>query len=110
LLSLFVLPSPWGVLLVACVIVWEVCEKTFWLRYTRRLPVVVGREALIGMPVTAVSPIRPEGRVRLHGENWKAYCSAGAQPGETLVVEAVEALTLIVGKSARSGSRLDGTY
>ena len=100
-LSFFVLPSPWGVVLVACVIVWEVAEKTFWLRYTRRLPVVVGREALIGMPVTAVSPIQPEGRVRLQGESWKAYCFAGARPGETLVVEGVEALTLIVGKPAR---------
>ena len=97
-LSIFVLPSPWGAVLVAVVIVWEVAEKTFWLRASRRPPIVVGREALIGMPVTAVSAIRPEGRVRLHGESWKAYCSSGAEPGETLIVEDVDQITLILGK------------
>jgi membrane-bound serine protease (ClpP class) len=97
-LALFVLPSPWGVVLVASVILWEVAEKTFWLRWTRRLPVVVGREALIGKPVTALSAIEPEGRVRLQGESWNAYCSSGARRGEMLEVKGLRGLTLVVGK------------
>ncbi len=97
-LALFVLPSPWGVALVASVILWEVAEKTFWLRWSRRLPVVVGREALIGKPVTALSAIEPEGRVRLQGESWNAYCSSGARRGEMLEVKGLRGLTLVVGK------------
>jgi membrane protein implicated in regulation of membrane protease activity len=98
LLALFVLPLLWGTLLVAGVLVWEVVEKAFWFRLIRRYPVVVGREALIGLPVTAATLCLPEGRVRLRGETWKARCAAGAEPGETLVVEGVEQMTLIVGK------------
>jgi membrane-bound serine protease (ClpP class) len=98
LLALLVLPPTWGTVLIAAVIIWEVTEKLFWLRLIRRYPIAVGREALIGLPVTATSVCRPEGRVRLHGENWQARCSMGAQRGETLVVEDVDRITLIVGK------------
>ena len=97
-LALSVLPSPWGFALVASVILWEVAEKTFAIRYSRRLPIVVGREALIGKPVTALSTMHPEGRVRLQGESWNAYCASGARRGETLVVKSLTGLTLVVGK------------
>jgi membrane-bound serine protease (ClpP class) len=97
-LGLFALPTPWGAVLVASVLLWEVAEKAFAIRYSRRLPVVVGRETLIGKPVTALSAIRPDGRVRLQGESWNAYCASGARRGETLVVEGVSGLTLVVGK------------
>ena len=98
LLAAFVLPPPWGIGLVAGVLVWELAEKAFWFRLSRRYPVVVGRETLIGRPVTATTVCHPEGRVRLRGETWKARCALGAQPGETLVVESVEQTTLIVSK------------
>ena len=98
LVALFVAPPPWGPLLVGCAIVWEIAEKAFWFRYTRRIPIAVGREAMIGLPVTVISPCRPEGRVQLHGERWQARCSAGAAIGETLVIEAVDQITLLVGR------------
>ena len=95
LLAFFVLPPAWGTVVLAAVIVWEVAEKVFWLRLIRRYPVAVGREALIGLPVTATTACRPDGRVRLQGETWQARCSAGAHPGQRLVVEGVERITLI---------------
>jgi membrane protein implicated in regulation of membrane protease activity len=98
LLALFVAPAPWGVVLVACAIVWEIAEKVFWFRYSKRIPVAVGREAMIGLPVTVVSACRPEGRVRLRGERWPARCVEGAAVGDSLVVEGVERITLVVGK------------
>ena len=98
LLAVFVLPPGWGALLVIGVLVWEFAEKAFWVRLIRRYPVSVGAEALIGLPVTAATVCRPEGRVRLRGESWKARCASGAQPGDTLVVEGVERITLIVGR------------
>ena len=102
--AIFVLPPGWGTVLLVAVIFWEVTEKLFWIRLIGRYPVVVGREALIGMPVTATTACRPEGRVRLQGENWQARCSTGAQAGETLVVEGVDRITLIVGKASYVGA------
>jgi len=40
----------------------------------------------------------PEGRGQLLGERWKARCTAGAGVGDALVIEAVEQITLVVGK------------
>jgi membrane protein implicated in regulation of membrane protease activity len=51
---------------------------------------------MIGLPVTVISPCQPEGRVQLLGERWQARCSAGAGVGDTLVIEAVEQITLVV--------------
>jgi membrane protein implicated in regulation of membrane protease activity len=99
-IAAFVLSPGWGTVLLVGVIVWEVAEKLFWIRLIGRYPVVVGREALIGMPVVATTTCRPEGRVRLQGENWQARCSTGARRGEILVVEGVDRITLVVGKRA----------
>jgi membrane protein implicated in regulation of membrane protease activity len=98
LVAMLVLPPPWGPVLVSCAIICEIAEKAFWFRSTRRIPIAVGREAMIGLPVTVISPCQPEGRVQLLGERWKARCTAGAGLGEALVIEAVEQITLVVGK------------
>ena len=98
LLAFFVLPPRWGIVLLVAVVIWEVAEKLFWLRLIRRYPLSVGHETLIGLPVTATTFCGPDGRVRLQGESWRARCSAGARPGEALVVEGVDLITLIVGK------------
>jgi membrane-bound ClpP family serine protease len=101
--AVFVLPPGWGAVLLVAVIVWEAAEKLFWIRLIGRYPVVVGREAMIGMSVIATTACWPEGRVRFQGENWQARCSMGARPGETLVVEGVERITLIVGRAPHVG-------
>jgi membrane protein implicated in regulation of membrane protease activity len=110
LLARFVAPAPWGVVLVGCAIVWEIAEKVFWFRYSKRIPIAVGREAMIGLPVTVLSPCQPDGRVQLLGERWQARCKAGAGVGDRLVIEAVEQITLVVSKPgsdlARNGSGL----
>jgi membrane-bound ClpP family serine protease len=104
LLAIFVVPAPWGQLLVGVALLWEVAEKLFLLWYSKRMPPVVGREALIGLPVTAVSACQPEGWVRLGGERWMARCREGAGIGDPLVVEAVEQITLIVAQPSPSAT------
>ena len=98
-MAIFVLPPSWGVAVLVGVLIWEVAEKLFWLRLINRYPIAVGSEALIGLPVTATTDCLPGGRVKLFGESWQARCSVGARFGETLVVEDVEQLTLVVGKA-----------
>ena len=105
LLAIFVVPAPWGQLLVGGALLWEIAEKLFLLRYSKRMPPAIGREALIGLPVTAVSACLPEGWVKLRGERWKARCSEGAGVGDSLVVEAVEQITLIVAQPPSSPTR-----
>lgn len=105
LLAIFVVPQPWGQLLVGGALLWEVTEKLFLLRYSKRTPPVVGREALIGLPVTAVSACLPEGWVKLRGERWKARCNEGAGVGDSLVVEAVEQITLVVAQPPSNPAR-----
>jgi membrane protein implicated in regulation of membrane protease activity len=43
-----------------------------------------------------VSECRPSGRVRVHGEVWRAVCRDGAEAGDPVVVLAVSDLTLEV--------------
>ncbi len=105
LLAVFVVRGPGGELLVLGALLWEVAEKLFLLRYSKRRPPAVGREALIGLPVTAVSNCQPEGWVNRGGERWKANCSKGAGRGETLVVEAIEQITLIVAQPSSTPLR-----
>ena len=103
LLALFVVPAPWGIVLIGSAIVAEVAETAFWLRYTKRNPPAVGREALIGRPVEVVAPCQPAGKVRLWSERWNAHCTEGAAVGDTVIVDAVDELTLVVRQPA-SGS------
>ena len=45
----------------------------------------------------ALSELRPNGRVRVHGEVWRAVCPEGASAGDEIVVQRVESdLTLFV--------------
>jgi membrane-bound ClpP family serine protease len=96
LLALFVLPTPWSVVLVVAAAAVEVAETAFWIRYSRRRRARVGPEALIGARGEAVTDCRPEGQVRLSGELWQARCDAGVEAGASVRVVAREGLTLVV--------------
>jgi membrane protein implicated in regulation of membrane protease activity len=95
-LALYVVPRPWGGALVAGAIAWEILEKLFWFYRTKRFPLAVGPEAMVGQPAAVIAACRPAGKVRLSNERWNANCPQGADVGETVIVERVERLTLIV--------------
>jgi membrane protein implicated in regulation of membrane protease activity len=96
LLALFVLPSPWGLVAIVVGISIEVGESLFWIRFTRRRRAVTGAEGLIGQSAVVVEACRPDGRVRVLGELWRAHCPAGADVGEHVRVVSVQDLTLEV--------------
>jgi membrane protein implicated in regulation of membrane protease activity len=81
LVALFVVPAPWGIVLVAGAVMWEIAEKAFWFRSTKRIPLAVGKEALIGLPAQVLAPCQPNGNVRLRGERWKAHLPQGRRRG-----------------------------
>jgi membrane-bound serine protease (ClpP class) len=96
LLALFVVPRPWGLVLVAAAAVVEVGESFFWLRLSRRRRIQMGAETLIGATARVVSDCRPLGQVRLRGELWGARCEAGASAGDTVRIVDRDGLTLLV--------------
>jgi membrane-bound serine protease (ClpP class) len=65
----------------------------------RDSPVRTGREEMIGSSAEARSSIDPEGQAWADGSNWSARLADGAspaRPGDRVVIEAIEGLTLIV--------------
>ncbi|HXR10962.1 MAG TPA: NfeD family protein [Gaiellaceae bacterium] len=98
LLVLHVGPRPWILAFLAAAIVFELAEKGVLVWYTRRIPVAVGAEAMIGRSVTVLSACRPFGRVRIGRESWQAQCAEGAGVGERLVIDSIESVTLVVSR------------
>jgi membrane protein implicated in regulation of membrane protease activity len=93
---LILLPSPWNI--VAAVISLGLFggELAFWNSRVRGERVQTGVVTIVGETGTVLSPCRPNGQVRLGGEIWEARCDAGADRGDTVVVVAVDRLTLVV--------------
>lgn len=96
LLAIFLLPSPWGFIVVACALVIDVIEVTVGLRYSKRRKARVGASTLVGATGVAIGELLPEGQVKVNGEIWKARCEAGCEAGTRVVVRAVNGLTLDV--------------
>jgi membrane-bound serine protease (ClpP class) len=65
------------------------------MRARKSVP-ISGVEGMMGATAQVKTALEPEGVVWLHGESWKAQCEEWAQPGETVIVEAVEGLTVKV--------------
>jgi membrane protein implicated in regulation of membrane protease activity len=101
-LALLVLPSPWGVIVVAIAALFEIGEMWFFFRWSTRRRPTVGLETMVGRRATVAQACRPRGQVRIDGELWSAVCVAGADAGETVEVLGVVAdgLTLEVAPAA----------
>ncbi len=95
LLALFVLPSPWGLVAVACAGVLEVFEITWGLRLARRRS-SVGAHTLIGRQAVVVRELDPVGQVTIDGERWKARAVSGAAVGAKVEIVGIDGLTLEV--------------
>jgi membrane protein implicated in regulation of membrane protease activity len=96
ILALLFLPWPWNLFAILGGLVIEVGELAWGLSLARRWKPKTGAEAMIGEQATVVTACRPLGDVRVQGELWRARCEEGAAAGETVRIEAIEGLTLLV--------------
>ncbi|HEY7004162.1 MAG TPA: NfeD family protein [Gaiellaceae bacterium] len=96
ILAVFVVPAPWGLVLVGAAGIVEIGESYIWMRISRRHRIKVGAETLIGSLAEVVTECRPEGQVRIQGELWRARCQEGADRGDVVRVVARNDLTLLV--------------
>lgn len=77
----------------------------------REQPVRGGREELIGARAEVRASLDPEGQVALAGAIWRARRAGDTallQPGDRVIVEAVEGLTLVVGPEPSSEAQAKG--
>ena len=71
---------------------------------THRHQATTGWEELIGKPARVMTPLAPEGQVLFRGEHWKAVSEEGSvEPGEQVIIDKVENLTLYVTKKEQDG-------
>jgi membrane protein implicated in regulation of membrane protease activity len=96
ILALFFAPWPWNLIVVLAGLGIEVVELTWGLRLARRWRPQTGAEAMIGQVAEVVAPCHPSGQVRVSGELWAARCDEGAETGESVRIERLEGLTLVV--------------
>jgi membrane-bound serine protease (ClpP class) len=96
LAAVFWLPTTWGIVAVIGAAVVELAEIALYVWYSKRRRATTGAEGLIGAVGVAVTACDPEGQIRVEGELWNAVCADGAQPGDRVVVQRLEGLTLIV--------------
>ena len=102
ILAILFTPWPWNVLVILGGLAVETVELAWGLRLARRWKPKTGAEAMIGKEAVVVSPCRPLGEVRVHGELWRALCEDGAEVGESVCIEDIEGLTLLVTRASAS--------
>lgn len=102
-LAVLFLPWPWSVVAVIGAALVDLAETGaffWWSRRRRRMTrPAVGLDDLIGRSAVVVTPLRPEGQVRVYGELWRARGAPRAVPGERVVVRGVNGMVLEVDRS-----------
>jgi membrane protein implicated in regulation of membrane protease activity len=90
LLAWWLLPDPWWMVVVGLLACVEIGEVVLWLRWRNRRS-ITGAEALVSMTGRLTSG----DRVQVRGTSYRARVLEG-EPGDEVVVEGVEGLTLVV--------------
>jgi membrane protein implicated in regulation of membrane protease activity len=98
-LALLFLPWPWNLVTILGGLAIEMGELAWGLSLARRWKPRTGAEAMIGEEAMVVTACRPVGEVRVQGELWRARCDGGADAGETVRIERIEGLTLVVSRA-----------
>jgi membrane protein implicated in regulation of membrane protease activity len=81
---------PWRYVIVAALAGVEVGQAIVWIRWRRRRA-ITGADSLVGATGRMTGP----DRVQLRGTSWRAR-GLDVAPGDEVVVEAVEGMTLVV--------------
>lgn len=92
-LALIFLDLPWALVVIGLLAGVEVFEFRLWRWAVRQRP-VGGAEGLVGERGTLIA----KDRVRIHGTSYPAR-AADAEPGDEVIVERTEGMTLVVTRS-----------
>ncbi len=95
--AFFLLEGTVRIVVITALLLTDVVEIALWLRWRNRRS-MVGSEGMVGKTGTALTDVDPEGRVKVMGQIWKAWCPQGIEAGEALEVIGVEGLRLHVAR------------
>jgi membrane protein implicated in regulation of membrane protease activity len=95
-LALVYLETPWNLAAIGAATAWEVSGAVLSIRYSRRGRAQVGVETLVGRTAFVITRLLPDGQVKVNGEIWRAHSEHDVPVGETVVVRAVDGMTLEV--------------
>lgn len=95
-LALIFVPWPWNFAVIMIAAACEASIVVLGIRYSRLRRTRVGVETLIGTTAFVISPLGPTGQVKVNGEIWQAHSEREAPVGETVLIRAVNGLTLEV--------------
>jgi membrane protein implicated in regulation of membrane protease activity len=101
-LAVIFLDLPWALIVIALLAGVEVFEFRIWRWAVRQRP-LTGAEGLVGERGTLIAG----DRVRIRGTTYPARAT-GAEPGDDVIVERAEGMTLFVRGAPRTGPGLDG--
>ncbi len=96
ILALLFAPWPWNLVVIGIAALLEGSLAVFGIRWSRRRRAQVGVQTLVGARARALTALTPRGQVAIEGEIWEAHASAPARAGDSLLVTAVNGLTLEV--------------
>jgi membrane-bound ClpP family serine protease len=94
-LAVFVLPSPWGLVLVLAALALEIFEIRWGLRLARGRS-SVGVETLVGKRARAATDLGPRGQVLVEGERWAARSTRAVAKDTLVEIRSVNGLELEV--------------
>jgi membrane-bound serine protease (ClpP class) len=100
ILALVFLAWPWNLVVILGGLAVETVELAWGLSLARRWKPQTGAEAMIGEEAEVVVACRPLGEVRVRGELWRARCDEGADVGESVRIERLDGLTLVVARTS----------
>jgi membrane-bound serine protease (ClpP class) len=95
LLAVFVLPSPWGLIVVVLAAAFEIFEIRWGLRLARRRS-STGLQAMVGKRGEAATDLNPSGQVLIEGERWSAHSTKAVGIGTAVQILSVHGLELEV--------------
>jgi membrane protein implicated in regulation of membrane protease activity len=98
LLAVFVVPWPWGIATVLGGGLLDIGESLALLRWSKRRRSPVGAEALVGQIGIVATPTQ----VRVAGELWAFRADEQIDEGDSVRVEAVDGLALVVTRLPRA--------
>jgi membrane-bound serine protease (ClpP class) len=96
LLSLLLLPSPWGLVVALVIGAAGLVEAGYWHRRVRGLNVQTGAENLVGATGEVTEALMPLGQVRVLGELWQARSNSDLPRGTPVRVIALNGLIVEV--------------
>ena len=73
-LAIFVLPSPWGIVLVVVAGIIDIAESGLLVWWSQRRKASVGAQALVGKVGVTIGQLWPTGQINVYWEIWKARC------------------------------------